>query len=139
MGRYIDALPLYECALAVSEAKLGATTLSNLAGVYLQILSAVEVLRLFLRALAIRLDEPDLDVAASLNSYACVLVVIGKQSDALPLFNHALLIHENNRINPDHLDVVAILSNLAGPFESMEMFTDSLPLYKQALSIFEKS
>jgi tetratricopeptide (TPR) repeat protein len=102
-GRYAEAEPLYERAIAIDETALGpehpqlATDLNNLAGLYQETGRYAEAEPLFGRAIAI--DEKVLgpehpDVAGGLNNLAEVYRKTGRYADAEALYVRALAICE---------------------------------------------
>ncbi|MBL7489029.1 FxSxx-COOH system tetratricopeptide repeat protein, partial [Frankia sp. AgW1.1] len=115
-----EALPLFERALAVTEAVYGpdhpdvSTRLNNLAMALQDLGRAGEALPLLQRALAIdeAVSGPDHpDVSTDLNNLALALRALGRASEALPLLERALAITEAV-YGPDHPDVSTRLNNL---------------------------
>jgi tetratricopeptide (TPR) repeat protein len=110
MGRFSEARPLHERALAIDEKALGpehpitATTQSNLAMLLHGTGSYAEALPLLERALAIReraLGPDSPGTAISLNNLAMVLDSQGRFAEARPLCERALAIDEK-ALGPDH-------------------------------------
>ena len=102
-GRYAEAEPLYQRALAIREEKLGpehlyvALTLHNLALLYQNQRKYAEAEPLYQRALAIRekvLGPEHPRVAFSLNGLASLYNSQGKYEEAEPLFQRSLAIRE---------------------------------------------
>jgi tetratricopeptide (TPR) repeat protein len=102
-GRYTDAKPLYERALAIREKALDpehpdvATSLNNLAGLYYNQGQYAKAEPLYQRALAIRekaLGPEHPDVATSLNDLAGLYEARVQYAKAEPLYQRALAIRE---------------------------------------------
>jgi len=120
-GKYGDARPLYERALAIREAQLGpehpstATSLNNLAVLLESMGEYGDARPLYERALAI--DEKALgpehpDTAIDLNNLALLLKSMGEYGDARPLFERALSICETS-LGTDHPHTKGVRDNLA--------------------------
>ncbi len=146
-GKYDDALPLYERAIAIREAQFGfdhpstATSLNNLAELLRVMGQYGEALPLYERALAItekQLGPDHPDIAASLNNLAELLRAMGQYGEARPLYERALGIDEK-ALGPDHPDTAIDLNNLAGLLRAMGQYGEARPLYERALAIFETS
>jgi tetratricopeptide (TPR) repeat protein len=146
-GRYTDAEPLYQQALAIREKTLGpehpdlAQSLNNLAGLYATQGRYIKAEPLYQRALAIRekaLGPEDRDVAWSLNDLGVLYYSQDQYGKAEPLLQRALAIWET-ALGPDHRDVATCLSNLAGLYAIQGQYTKAEPLYQRALAIREKA
>jgi tetratricopeptide (TPR) repeat protein len=120
-GRYTDAKPLYDRALAIREKALGpehpdvATSLNNLAALYDNQGQYGKAEPLYQRALAIRekaLGPEHPDVANSLNNLAMLYGNQGQYGKAEPLYQRALAIREK-ALGPEHPDVATYLENYA--------------------------
>ena len=146
-GRPSDARPLFERALAISEATYGpdhptiAAALTNLAGALLDLGRPADARPLLQRALAI--DEasygPDHpEVAASLNNLGFALRELGLPADAQPLLQRALATDEAT-YGPDHPTIAAALTNLGGTLLDLGRPADARPLLQRALAITEAS
>ena len=120
-GRYREAEPLLQRALAIQEQELGAShpdtaqSLNNLAGLYDRQGKYVEAEPLYQRALAIREQELGAshpDTAQSLNNLAELYRVQGKYVEAEPLYQRALAIKEQE-LGANHPSTATNLNNLA--------------------------
>ncbi|MFJ4367124.1 tetratricopeptide repeat protein, partial [Streptomyces chartreusis] len=120
-GLAVEALPLEERALQVTEAALGpdhpdtALRLGNLAAIFSALGRHAEALPLKERALQISEaafgpDHPD--TALRLGNLAFTLSDLGRHTEALPLKERALQISEA-AFGPDHPDTALRLGNLA--------------------------
>ena len=145
-GKFSEAIPLLQRALAIREKALGpdnlivANTVYNLAymcsnqGLY------ADAEPLFKRALGTyeKLRGPDhTDVADVLDSLASVYSQQAHYADAEPLFKRALAIREK-ALGPDHPDVASTLSNLADVYSDQSRYAEAERLYKRSLAIREK-
>ncbi|ODS31932.1 MAG: hypothetical protein SCARUB_02941 [Candidatus Scalindua rubra] len=146
-GRYEDAIPHAERALALREKAIGpehsnvATSLNNLAGLYRAQGRYADAEPRCLRALSINeksLGENHPDVATSLNNLALLYKVQGRYADAEPLYRRALAIWEKT-LGKDHPDVATSLNNLAELYCARGRYADAEPLYLHALAIREKA
>ena len=146
-GRYTEAIPLAQQALAIRVKALGpdhpdvATALNNLALLYQEQGRYAEAEPLYKRALAI--DEKALgpdhpDVAALLNNLAELYRNQGRYAEAEPLYKRSLAIREK-ALGPDDPDLATDLNNLAGLYEDQGRYAEAEPLYKRALAIEEKA
>jgi tetratricopeptide (TPR) repeat protein len=120
-GRYSEAIPLVQRALAIQEKIRGpnhpavATQLNNLAALYDYQGRHANAKPLLKRSLAMRektLGPNHPDVANSLNNLAEAYRKQGRFTDAEPLYRRSLAIHEK-ALGPNHPDVASSLSNLA--------------------------
>ena len=120
-GKYAEAEPLYNRALAIAEEALGpedpavAACLGNLAGLYRTQGKYAEAEPLSNRALAIveKARGPEHpDVAESLNNLALLYFEQGKYTEAEPLYKRALAIREE-ALGPAHPRLATSLNNLA--------------------------
>ncbi len=121
-GKFAEAVPLAQQALAIYEKALGpdhpnvAAALNNLAELYRNQGRYAEAEPLYKRALAIweKARGPDHpNVAAALNNLALLYAHQGRYAEAEPLFKRSQAIHEKAR-GPDHPDVAQSLNGLAG-------------------------
>jgi len=145
-GRYGEARPLYERALAIKEKALGpehpdtAAALNNLA-LLLQAQGLYgEARPLYERALAINekvLGPEHPDTAAALNNLALLLQAQGLYGEARPLYERALAINEK-LLGPEHPRTATALNNLANLYKSLGLYGEARPLYERALAIWEK-
>jgi CHAT domain-containing protein/Tfp pilus assembly protein PilF len=145
-GKYADAIPLIQRALAIQE-KVGgpddlevASLLDDLAGLYEDQGRYAEAAPLYRRSLAIRekvLGPDHPDTAIELNNLANLYLDQGRYTDAEPLLKRSLAIREKV-LGPDHHDVAPALSNLAALYRNEGRYVDAEPLYKRSLAILEK-
>ena len=146
-GRYSEAIPLAQRALAIREKAPGpdhpdvAAALNNLAELYRVQGRYAEAEPLSKRALTITEkafgpDHPD--VALSLNNLALLYASQGRYADAEPLYKRSLTISERIR-GPNHPDVATPLNNLAHLYSVQGRYAEAEPLYKRALAIREKA
>jgi len=145
-GKYAEAIPLAEKALAIREKVLGAehpdvaTSLNNLALLYKSQGNYSSSEPLYLRSLAI--DEKVLgaehpSVATSLNNLAELYRTQGNYSKAEPLLLRALAIREKV-LGAEHPSVATSLNNLAELYRTQGNYSKAEPLYLRALAIDEK-
>jgi tetratricopeptide (TPR) repeat protein len=143
-GRYLEAEPLLQKALALRKQLLGsnhpdiALSLNNLAGLYHAQCRYSEAESLYLQSLEIT-DELGLDhlhVAASLNNLAALYESQGRYSEAEVLYIRSIKINEK-QLSADHPNFAAGLSNLALLYKSQGRYSEAEPLYLQSLRIRE--
>jgi tetratricopeptide (TPR) repeat protein len=146
-GRYADAVPLLERALAISEKALGsehsdlAASLNNLAALYYNQAQYAKAERLFERILAISEKAPGSehpDFAMSLNNLANIYCKQGKYAKAELLFERALTILEK-ALGPEHPRTANNHNSLALLYSTQGEYARAEPLYKRALAIREKA
>jgi tetratricopeptide (TPR) repeat protein len=139
--------PMYEETRQILEAELGpqhpsiATTLNNLAALYLEMGEYEKALQLFQRALNIRekvLGTKHLDVAQTLNNLAELYLKTGEYEEALQLFQRALDIREKV-LGTKHLDVAITLNNLAALYLKMGNYEKALHFFRRALDVREST
>jgi tetratricopeptide (TPR) repeat protein len=142
-ARLNDALPLFERALAITEATYGpdhpnvGATLNNLAGALRALGHPDQAQPLYERALAITEatygpDHPD--VATTLNNLATALSDLSHPDQAQPLLKRALAITEAT-YGPNHPDVAIRLNNLATALRDLGHPDQAQPLYERAAAI----
>ena len=145
-GRYAEAEPLLQRALAIWEQQLGpehpdtALSLNNLAILYRVQGKYEQAEPLYVRALAIyeqQLGPQHPDTASSLNNLAYLYRVQGKYEQAEPLFVRALAICEQ-QLGPEHPDTATCLNNLAALYFTQGKYEQAEPLMKRALAIREQ-
>lgn len=146
-GRYKDAIPFAQRALAIREKTLGpddpdtATSLNNLAEVYSLIGAYDKAEPLYQRALTIRekaLGPDHPDTAASLNGLAMLYHATGAYDKAYKFYQRALTIIKKAP-GPYLPDTAAVLNNLALLYKSTGAYNRAKPLYTLALAIREKA
>jgi tetratricopeptide (TPR) repeat protein len=142
-GRYGEAEPLYQQALAIMRERLGeqhpdtAASLNNLARLYQAQGRYDEAEPLYQQALAImreRLGEQHPHTAASLNNLAMLYQAQGRYDEAEPLYQQALAIMRE-RLGEQHPDTATSLNNLAMLYQAQGRYDEAEPLYQQALAI----
>ncbi|MBD2206765.1 tetratricopeptide repeat protein [Calothrix sp. FACHB-1219] len=145
-GKYSEAIPLAEKALAIVEKVLGqehalvAISLNNLAELYRVQGNYAKAEPLFLRSLAILekvLGQKHPDVATSLNNLAELYRVQGNYAKAEPLFLRSLAIREKV-LGQEHPDVATSLNNLAQLYYLQGNYAKAEPLLLRSLAIVEK-
>ena len=145
-GRYEEAEPLYQRALAMRTRLLGdehpdvARSLNNLALLYKNQGRYGEAEPLYQDALAMRqrlLGEAHPDTGTSLKNLANLYILMGRYREAEPLYLTSLQIRQRLFGNGD-LDVADSLYRLAGFYHSQENFEKSESFYRRALGIYTK-
>jgi CHAT domain-containing protein/Tfp pilus assembly protein PilF len=145
-GKYDEALPLGERALAIREKMLGperpsvAAALNNLGNLYKDKGDLATAEQLYQRALKIRekvLGPEHPDVAQSLNNLAVIHRSQGDLDKAELLYQRALEIKEK-ALGPEHPSVATSLNNLAIVCRDRGDYVRAEPLYQRALKIREK-
>jgi CHAT domain-containing protein/Tfp pilus assembly protein PilF len=146
-GRYADAVPLAQKALALRDAVLGpnhadvALSLNDLGELYDDQGLFSEAEPLFKLSLAIRekaLGPEADDVALSLSDLAGVYAAEGRYAEAEPLYKRSLAIREK-MLGPNHPYVALILNNLATLYMDQGRYAEVEPLLKRSLSIDEQA
>ncbi|HEY0098903.1 MAG TPA: tetratricopeptide repeat protein [Pyrinomonadaceae bacterium] len=146
-GRYDEAVPLAERALAIREKALGAEhpavaqSLNSLAILYEAKGDYARAEPLYERTLALReklLGAEHADVATSLNNLAGLNYLKGDYARAEPLYQRALAIREK-LLGVEHPGIAAPLNNLALLYHVKGDYKRAEPLYQRALSIREKN
>jgi CHAT domain-containing protein/Tfp pilus assembly protein PilF len=146
-GKFGEAIPLAERALALREKALGpmhpdvAESLNDL-GVFYKVQGAYPKAEpLYVRALDIRekaLGPMHPDVAQSLNNLAELYRAQGVYPKAEPLLVRALDIREK-ALGPMHPYVAHSLNNLASLYQAQGAYSKAEPLFVRALDIREKA
>jgi CHAT domain-containing protein/Tfp pilus assembly protein PilF len=146
-GRYSDAIPLAERALAIREKALGpehpatATSLSGLALLYESTAAYGKAEPLYQRALAIRekaLGSEHPATATALSNLAAFYVTTGAYAEAEALHRRALAIREK-ALGPEHPDTANSLNNLAALYGATGAYAQAESLYQRALAVNEKA
>ena len=139
-GRYSEAIPLAQQALAIRETALGenhpdvATSLNNLAELYRAQGNYAAAEPLYQRSLSIRetaLGETHPDVAQSLNNLALLYQAQGNYAAAELLYQRSLSIRET-ALGENHPDVATSLNNLAGLYQVQGNSVAALTLLERA-------
>ena len=138
-GRYGEAEPLYQQALAIMREQLGeqhphtATSLNNLAVLYKAQGRYDEAEPLYQQALAItreRLGEQHPDTATSLNNLAVLYQAQGRYDEAEPLYQQALAIRKA-RLGEQHPYTITVAGNYFACLMGMGKIEDALELLAQ--------
>jgi tetratricopeptide (TPR) repeat protein len=144
-GRYLEAEPLWQKALASRQKLLGlnhadvALSLNKLAGLYSAQGRYGEAESLYLQSIEIIEGELGLDhlyIAASLNNLAALYGSQHRYSEAETLYIRSIKINEK-QLSADHPNFAAGLSNLALLYKSQGRYSEAEPLYLQSLKIRE--
>jgi len=142
-GRYEEAVPHFERALAIAEERLGpddpelATELVNLGEVYRLVGRLDDAERLFRRALELdrrRADTHPERLAVTLNDLGLLLRMRGRLDEAEQLYRDSLALLEK-AYGPRHPDVARVLSNLAHVELARGRPERALPLLHRAREI----
>ena len=145
-GKYDEAIPIAERALAIRQKVLGpshpdvADSLNNLAFLYDTKGDYAKAEPLYQRALVIdeRALGPDHpNVATDVNNLAALYYSNGEYAKAEPLFQRALAIRQKV-LGPNHPDVAQSLNNLALLYEKKGDDAKAESLYQRSLAIREK-
>ena len=78
-------------------------------------------------------DDPRLP--ESLQTLAALYYAQGRDAEAEPLYQRALVILMEKRLGPDHPDLARGLNNLAGVYRTQSRYAEAEPLYKRSLAI----
>ncbi|MCX5830995.1 MAG: tetratricopeptide repeat protein [Deltaproteobacteria bacterium] len=145
-GKYAEALPIAQQALAICEKVFGAehsivaTGIDNLAVLYNSQGRYAEAEPLYKRALAISekiLGPEHPNTATALDNMAKLYQKMGAYDKVEPLYRRSLAIREKT-LGSEHPDTASSLNNLAVLFHSTGYSAEAEPLYKRALTIYEK-
>jgi CHAT domain-containing protein/Tfp pilus assembly protein PilF len=146
-GRYDEAIPLAERALAIREKALGAEhlavaqSLNSLAILYEAKGNYGRAEPLYQRTLTLReklqgAEHPE--VATALNNLGGLNYIKGDYARAEPLYQRALAIREK-LLGAEHPGIATPLNNLALLYHVKGDYARAEPLYRRALAIREKS
>jgi tetratricopeptide (TPR) repeat protein/CHAT domain-containing protein len=146
-GKYAQATPLAERALALTERRLGAdhpqlaARLGDLALLYRAQGRYADAEPLYKRDLAITerafgTDHPL--VSATLINLAVTHTAQGRYAEAEPLLNRALAIREQ-RLGDNHLDTAAALNYLAIVYRSLAKYDAAEAAARRALAVRERA
>ena len=142
-GRYKEAESLYDIALKIRCTVLSyphndiATSLNNLAGLYLAQGRYNEADPLYKKSLAIAhavLPPLDSGIAASINNLGALYYAQGRYREAESMYDEALTI-ARAAASPLHKDMAPTLNNLAGLYYAQGRYSEAEVLYDEALSI----
>ncbi|MBD2202795.1 CHAT domain-containing protein [Calothrix sp. FACHB-1219] len=145
-GKYGEAIPLAEKALAIREKILGkehplvAQGLNNLAALYQSQGNNAKAESLYLRSLAIQekvLGTEHPKLANSLNNLAALYREQGNYAKAEPLYLRSLAIYEKVGVK-EHPDLANSLNNLAELYREQGNYAKAEPLYLRSLAMYEK-
>ncbi|KAL6063505.1 DUF4062 domain-containing protein [Balamuthia mandrillaris] len=144
-GKYTEAAPLYQQAVALREKILGkehpdlAQSINSLAILYRHQGKYKDAEPLYQRALEIRkkaFGETHVEVAQSYNSLGCLNQDMGRYEVAEAHFQRAIALREQ-LCGPNHPDVAMSITNLAGLYLDQNRYAEAAPLYKRGLAIYE--
>jgi len=147
LGRYRDALRVFECARNIRQAAYGsefpglAQDLNGLGWARIDLGQYEEALLLHQRALAIREASPgpaQLDVADNLDGVGWAFTRLARHTEALTVFERALAIREA-ALGPDHPDVADNLDAVGWSLHHQARPAEALETFKRALAIHENS
>ncbi|MEA5594721.1 CHAT domain-containing tetratricopeptide repeat protein [Rivularia sp. UHCC 0363] len=141
-GKYNEAIPLAERALAIAQKILGehpdvATSLNNLAGLYKVQGRYSEAELFYKKALEIRkriLGNEHPYVTDSLNGLATLYHYQGRYPEVEPLYKQILEMRKRILGN-EHPDVATSLNNLAELYRNQGRYSEAELFYKQALEM----
>ncbi len=147
-GKYAEATPLAERALALAELQFGpnhpnvAFLANNLGAIYRLQGRYPEAEAVHRRALAIsekswKADQPAA-VADALNYLALLYQAQSRYADAEPFLKRALSIRAV-ALGPEHIEVAKSLNNIANLYIAMGRYAESEPIMNRALAIKEKA
>ena len=146
-GRYEEAVPAAERALAIFEKAMGpehpdaAAAANNLALVYDAKGDYAKAEPLYLRSLAFlekTFGPEHAEVAYTLNALATLYRQTSDYAKAERSYQRSLAIYEKAH-GPEHADVATVLNNLAGLYRETGDYVKAEPLYLRSLSIREKA
>jgi len=144
-GKYNEAIPLAEQALAIIKQQLGdnhpltVTILNSLAVLYYSQGRYSEAEPLLKQVLAIwkqQLGDNHPDTASSLNNLAGLYRVQARYSEAEPLLQQALAIFKQ-QLGDNHPDTATSLNNLAGLYQSQDDIPQAINYLSQGLAVEE--
>lgn len=146
-GRYADALPLFQRALAQRESEVGADhpdtaqALMSLVQLYWAQGQYAPAIPLAQRALAIRekaLGPEHPDTADTLHNLGRLHHSLGQHAEALSRYQRALVIREKT-LGPEHADTAATLNNMAALYWAQGQYPEAQAHFQRALAIREKT
>jgi len=141
VGRFGEAIELYERVLAKRERVLGAdhpdtlTTRNNLAAAYGSVGRFGEALELFERVLAERervLGADNPDTLKTRNNLALAYLSVGRFGEAIELYEQVLA--ERERVlGADNPDTLNTRNNLAGAYDSVGRLAEAIDTWEELL------
>jgi tetratricopeptide (TPR) repeat protein len=140
LGRYAEAEPLLEVALAAHEAEHGEdhpnslSGASNLAAVYIETgkrAKAIPLLEKTLRLLRAKMPEGHSQILTTLNNLGTALFREKRFSESVPIFEQVYQAHLE-RFGAEHQVTLTTAANLATNYFSAGRYADSLPHYLAA-------
>jgi eukaryotic-like serine/threonine-protein kinase len=143
LGRYAEALKLYEETLALRKTKLGldhADTLSTMAGMahsLYRLKRYAEALKLYEETLALRktkLGQDHPDTLSTMIGLANSYDSVSRTIDALKLREETLAL-QKTRLGLGHPSTLASMNNLANSYQSVGRLLDGLKLRQEALAL----
>ncbi|MGH7180085.1 MAG: tetratricopeptide repeat protein, partial [Tepidisphaeraceae bacterium] len=141
LGRYADAVQLYEQNRTLQEAKLGRdhpdtlSSMNNLAVSYAALGRESDAIKLREAALMLRkakLGPNHPDTLVSMHNLANGYSAVGRDADALKLREETLLLRKVN-IGPDHPDTLSSMYNLANSYSALGRYAEALKLHDETL------
>ncbi|SEB98885.1 FxSxx-COOH system tetratricopeptide repeat protein [Streptomyces sp. PAN_FS17] len=144
-GLAVEALPLEERALQISETALGpghpetAVRLGNLAATFSSLGRHAQALPMKERALQVTetaLGPHHPETGVRLGNLAATLSALGRHTKALPLEERALQVTEA-ALGPHHPSTALRLGNLAATLGALGRHAEALPMNERALQISE--
>lgn len=140
-GRYAEAEPLYERALALAEQVCGplevAIICNNLAVAHKYTGRLAEAARLYLPLLEQTLGPEHPEIAVLYHNLGGLEHARGRFATGEPLARRSVEIRERT-LGPNHPDVAADIAALAAILDGQGRYDESEPLYRRALEIFER-
>jgi serine/threonine protein kinase/tetratricopeptide (TPR) repeat protein len=143
LGRYADALKLYEETLTLSRAKLGPhhpqtlASMNNLATSYGALGRHTDALKLHEETLALRkarLGADHADTLASMHNLANSYRDLGRYADALKLHEETLALTKA-RLGPHHPDTLSSMHAVANCYDALGRLAQALELHKETLAL----
>jgi tetratricopeptide (TPR) repeat protein len=142
LGRYADAMKLYEETLRLREAKLGPdhpdtmNSMMGLANIYDGLGRYADAMKLREQTLAMRKvklgpDHPE--TLRSMNALANSYAALGRQEDSLKLREQTLRLHKA-KLGLDHSYTLLIMNNLAVNYAALGRKEEALELNKETLA-----
>jgi serine/threonine protein kinase/tetratricopeptide (TPR) repeat protein len=143
LGRYADALKLYEEKLELQKISLSAdhpdtlTTRNQLASSYHALGRYADALKLHEETLALQkaqLEADHPDTLTTMTNLANDYQALGRYADALKLREETLAL-QKVRLGPEHPETLRSMSNLAGSYHVLGRHADALQLDRETLAL----